>query len=69
MGAEDNFGEADGRTGGGIKRRGLVGSLTKGAVAGTLLAGMASTALAQPTMKKGGAGASAHEQIRNLLAQ
>jgi hypothetical protein len=51
----------------GINRRGLVGSLTKGAAAATLLAGMASTAMAEP--KKGGAGASSHEQIRNLLAQ
>jgi len=51
----------------GINRRGLVGSLTKGAVAGTLLAGMASSAIAEP--KKAGAGVSAHEQIRNLLAQ
>ncbi len=50
----------------GINRRGLVGSLTKGAVAGTLLAGLASSAVAEP--KKAGAGASAHEQIRNLLA-
>ena len=50
-----------------INRRGLVGSLTKSAVAGTLLAGMAATAMAEP--KRPGAGASAHEQIRNLLAQ
>jgi 3-phenylpropionate/cinnamic acid dioxygenase small subunit len=68
MGAEDNFGAAEGRASGGINRRGLVGSLTKGAVAGTLLAGMASTAMAEP-MKKGSAGAPAHEQIRNLLAK
>jgi hypothetical protein len=54
----------------GINRRGLVGSLTKGAVAGTLLAGMASTAMAESAMsKKSSAGASSHEQIRNLLAQ
>jgi 3-phenylpropionate/cinnamic acid dioxygenase small subunit len=54
----------------GINRRGLVGSLTKGAVAGTLLAGMGSTAIAESAMpKKGSAGASSHEQIRNLLAQ
>jgi 3-phenylpropionate/cinnamic acid dioxygenase small subunit len=51
----------------GINRRGLVGSLTKGAVAGTLLAGMAATAMAEP--KKAGTGGSSHEQIRNLLAQ
>jgi len=51
----------------GINRRGLVGSLTKGAVAGTLLASMASSAIAEP--KKATAGGSAHEQIRNLLAQ
>jgi 3-phenylpropionate/cinnamic acid dioxygenase small subunit len=50
-----------------INRRGLVGSLTTGAVAGTLLAGMASTAMAEP--RKAAADASAHEQIRNLLAQ
>jgi len=50
----------------GINRRGLVGSLTKTAVAGTLLAGMASAATAEA--KKAGAGASSHEQIRNLLA-
>src|SRR6201987_4944932 len=49
----------------GVDRRGLVGALA----AGTLLAGMASTAMAEPAMKKGSADASAHEQIRNLLAQ
>jgi hypothetical protein len=50
----------------GINRRGLVGSLT----AGALLAGMASTAMAESAMpKKGGTGAPAHEQIRNLLAK
>jgi 3-phenylpropionate/cinnamic acid dioxygenase small subunit len=50
----------------GINRRGLVGSLT----AGALLAGMASTAMAESAMpKKSTAETSAHEQIRNLLAQ
>jgi len=50
----------------GINRRGL----TKGAVAGTLLAGMTSAAMAESAMpKRSSAGASSHEQIRNLLAQ
>ncbi len=49
----------------GIGRRGL---LTKGAIAGTLLAGLSSTAMADTGPKKAGAGAPAHEQIRNLLA-
>ena len=53
----------------GIDRRGLVGALTTSAVAGTLLAGMASTAKGEMAMKKSSADASAHEQIRNLLAQ
>lgn len=51
----------------GMNRRGMVKSLTGGAVAGTLLAGLASTAMADPS-KKAAAGAPAHEQIRNLLA-
>ncbi len=50
-----------------IDRRGLVKSLTGSAVAGTLLAGMASTAMAQSMMRKP-SGAPASEQIRNLLA-
>ncbi|HTJ65082.1 MAG TPA: nuclear transport factor 2 family protein [Alphaproteobacteria bacterium] len=47
----------------GVGRRGLVRS----AVAGSLLAGMASVALGEAPKKAGAAG-SAHEQIRNLLA-
>jgi hypothetical protein len=47
----------------GVERRGLLRS----AVTGALLAGMASTALAEAP-KKPKAMASAHEQIRNLLA-
>jgi hypothetical protein len=47
----------------GMGRRGLVKTLT----AGTLLAGLAATAMAEPS-KKPAAGAPAHEQIRNLLA-
>ena len=50
----------------GLNRRGLVRSLTQGAVAGTLLVGLASSAVAEP--KKAGEAGSAHEQIRNLLA-
>jgi 3-phenylpropionate/cinnamic acid dioxygenase small subunit len=53
----------------GLDRRGLVGALGKGAFAATLLAGMASSASAEPAMKKAPSGASAHEKIRNLLAQ
>jgi len=53
----------------GIDRRRLVGTLTASAVAGTLLAGMASTAKGEMAMKKSSADTSAHEQIRNLLAQ
>jgi hypothetical protein len=49
----------------GINRRGLVGSLGKSALAGTLLAGMATAAMGEA---KKADGASAHEQIRNLLA-
>ena len=53
----------------GINRRGLVKSLTQGAVGGTLLAGLASTAIAESaTPRKNDANAPAHEQIRNLLA-
>jgi hypothetical protein len=67
--AGNNSAEIDDSISTGINRRGLVGSFTKGAVAGTLLAGMASTAMAESAMqKKVGVGASAHEQIRNLLA-
>jgi 3-phenylpropionate/cinnamic acid dioxygenase small subunit len=47
----------------GVGRRGL---LATGAVAGTLLAGMTSTAMAEP--KRSASGIPAHEQIRNLLA-
>jgi 3-phenylpropionate/cinnamic acid dioxygenase small subunit len=69
MSIEDTTGQAVDPADRGINRRGLVGSLTKGAVAGTLLAGMASAAVAEPMApKKGGAAVSAHEQIRNLLA-
>jgi hypothetical protein len=53
----------------GIDRRGLVGVLGRGAAAATLLAGMASGATAETAMKKASADVSAHEQIRNLLAQ
>ena len=67
MGIGHNSGQTDDPLDGGINRRGLVGSLTKGAVAGAMLAGMASTALADP-VKTGGTAAPAHEQIRNLLA-
>ncbi len=56
----------------GVNRRGLVRSITQGAVAGTLLAGMAGGALAEatPSGKKPAAGHAipAHEAIRNLLA-
>jgi hypothetical protein len=48
-----------------IDRRELVGRLT----AGVLLAGMASTAKGETAMTKGSAEVSAHEQIRNLLAE
>ena len=67
MGIGHNSGQTEDPLDGGINRRGLVGSLTKGAVAGAMLAGMASTALADP-VKTGGTAAPAHEQIRNLLA-
>lgn len=67
MGTEDISGRALGPADRGVNRRRLVGSLTKGAVAGTLLAGMTSTAMAE-SIKKSAAGAPAHEQIRNLLA-
>ena len=53
----------------GIDRRELVGAMTASAVAGTLLAGMASTAKGETGMTKGSADVSAHEQIRNLLAE
>jgi hypothetical protein len=67
MGTEDITGRTTKPADRGINRRGLVGTLTKGALAGTLLAGMASPAMAEP-MKKTSADAPAHEQIRNLLA-
>jgi 3-phenylpropionate/cinnamic acid dioxygenase small subunit len=67
MDSQDISARTSDETDRGINRRRLVGSLTKGAVAGTLLASMASSAIAEP--KKAGAGVSAHEQIRNLLAQ
>jgi hypothetical protein len=67
MDIENKSDRASGESDRGINRRGLVGSLTKTAVAGTLLASMASTAMAEP--RKAGAAASSHEQIRNLLAQ
>ncbi len=51
------------RVDGQMGRRGLVKSLT----AGTLLAGLAVTAMAE-TPKKAAGSAPAHEQIRNLLA-
>lgn len=53
----------------GIDRRELVGALTTGAVAGTLLAGLASTAKGETAMSKASTEVSAHEQIRNLLAE
>ncbi|MDB5394895.1 MAG: aromatic-ring-hydroxylating dioxygenase beta subunit [Rhodospirillales bacterium] len=67
MGTEDISGRTAERADRGMNRRGVVGTLTKGAVAGTLLAGLASTAMAEP-LKKTSADAPAHEQIRNLLA-
>ena len=72
MGAESVSGQNPDEAQPGFNRRGLVRSLTQGAVAGTLLAGMATTALAEAPAggKKSGSGHAipAHEAIRNLLA-
>ena len=59
----------DGRdVAGSVGRRGLVKSLTGGAVAGTLLAGLASAVTADSKAAGSAVDAPAHEQIRNLLA-
>ncbi len=72
MGTESLSGENSSAAQFGFNRRGLVRTITQGAVAGTLLAGMASTALAEaPAEDRRAAGhnISAHEAIRNLLAR
>jgi len=72
MGTDSISGENPDGAQSGVNRRGLVKSITQGAVAGTLLAGMAATALAETPAggKKAAAahGIPAHEAIRNLLA-